>query len=79
MDDYYYSTDEPHYNNIETMQDYLDNEMPDVWSVLFSDGTYAEIETPYGDRYEVHASGNGTSYNHRISFKPISPKEPDND
>lgn len=68
---YTYKTDDPHFNNSETMQDYIDNEMDQSWEVIMIDGTYAEIMTDAGAVYEVHASGNGDSYNHKIDFKLI--------
>jgi hypothetical protein len=68
---YYWSTDDSHSDNQETMADYLENHMPDDWKIEMEDGTYAEIATVDGERYEVHASGNGDSNNHKIEFKLI--------
>ena len=72
MDNIYWSTDEPHADNSETMCDYLENiNMLDITMV---DGTYAEGVNCIGEKYEVHAGGNGDHYNHMVSFKLINDK-----
>ena len=71
MNDYTWKTDEPHSDNIITMTDYLCVEMNPSWTIDSVDGTYAEITTDFGDRYEVHASGNGDFSNHRVRFELI--------
>lgn len=71
MEDYTWETEESHADNIETMSDYLENHMDCSWEVIMVDGTYAEIETETGDVYEVHASGNGSFFEHRVSFVQI--------
>jgi len=72
MDDYTWRTDESHSDNSETMNDYLDNEMDQTWEIIMVDGTYAEIVTyDQGDKYGVHASGDGDSFSHRISFESL--------
>ena len=66
MDDYFWSTDYYHASNTVTMNDYLEYYMDEDFELIFSDGSYAEIDV-YGVVYEVHASGD--SFNHRIQFK----------
>ena len=71
---FYYSTKEAHCNNTETMNDFLNCELGDdsEFEVTFNDGTYSEIkDVDTGKYYEVHASGNGDSFNHKIEFKEI--------
>ena len=43
METYKWNTIEPHNNNEETMNDYLENHLSDEFEVIFEDGTYAEI------------------------------------
>jgi len=71
MDTWRWETDEPHFDNTETMSDYLDIEMDASWSVDLVDGSYAEIMTDCGIIYSVHASGDGDSFNHKVDFKPL--------
>lgn len=69
MDTFYFSSSVAHYDNNETMQVYLENHLPDVFNIIFEDGTYAEIQNRYTNQiFEVHASGNGDSFNHKIEF-----------
>lgn len=68
MNDWRWSTDEPHANNTETMSDYLNIEMDQSWSVDLVDESYAEIMTDSGERYAVHAKGDGNFNDHRVSF-----------
>lgn len=69
MDDFLWTTDDEHANNIETMSDYINNEMPDDWNIEFLDGTYIEILTPDNKKYGVSASGNGDFKNHKVTFE----------
>ena len=66
-----WSTDYDHANNKTTMCEFLDYHLPDEYIVTFVDGTYAEIISPDGIEYGVHASGNGDFYNHKIEFEEI--------
>ena len=75
MEDYIYQTEQAHANNLETMDDFLENELPQLgfFLVLCIDGTYAEIERMTDKKqFEVHAGGNGDFCNHRISFVEMS-------
>ncbi len=65
---YYWSTEEQHFDNNVTMGDWLNNEMGEDWELIFLDGTYAEVQTPEGKIYEVHASGDGDSFNHKVEL-----------
>ena len=66
----YWSTEDAHQTNSDTMHDYLDN--INMLDVVYVDGTYAEGVNSTGEKYEIHASGNGDSFNHKIEFKLIS-------
>ena len=69
MKSIYWTTDEPHANNSETMQDYLEN--INMLDIHFVSRTYAEGSNGMGERYEIHASGDGDFLHHRIDFKLI--------
>jgi len=73
METYYWTTEEYHPDNSFTMNDYLNNHLPNNFAVRHNEGTYAEIESFSGERYGVHASGNGDSFNHKVEFDLLSP------
>ena len=69
MEPYRWSTTQPHSNNIETMNDYLENHLPQCFDVVFEDGTYAEIKNKNtGQIFAVSASGDGNFTNHKVTF-----------
>ena len=69
MESIYWYTEIPHTNNSETMRDYLENiNMLDIHLVS---RTYAEGSNCIGERYEIHASGDGDFNHHRIDYKLI--------
>lgn len=68
MEYFTYTTDYYHADNTFTMNDYLENYLPEKFKVIFQDGSFAEISDGL-NTYEVHAGGNGDSYNHRIRFE----------
>ena len=67
METIYWTTDEPHADNITTMCDYL--ETINMLDITFIGGTYAEGVNVNGQKYAIHASGNGDSFNHKIEFE----------
>lgn len=67
MDTIYWTTEEPHFDNNTTMCDYL--ETINMLDIVFVDGTYAEGMNAMGEKFAIHASGNGDSYNHKIEFE----------
>jgi len=72
MNDYTWETEEEHSDNTKTMEDYLDNHLPEAFEVKFRDCAYSEIENKFtGERFEVHASGNGSFTQHLITFKEL--------
>ena len=72
METFKWHTIEPHPTNEITMQDYLENYLPDEFEVIFKDGTYAEIKNKNTDRiWSVNASGDGDSFNHKVEFEFI--------
>ena len=68
---FYWSTDHVHHNNEQTLGEFLYTILPEEYTITFVDGTYAEIISPDGIEYGVHASGNGDFYNHKIEFEEI--------
>ena len=70
MDTIYWTTEEPHANNSETMSDYIN--AINMLDIDFIDGTYAEGTNAKGERYEIHASGDGDFNNHKVEFVLIS-------
>jgi hypothetical protein len=69
MDTIYWSTEEPLNTNDDTMQDYLEN--INMLDILLVQGTYAEGINAKGEKYEIHASGDGDFCNHKIEYKRI--------
>ena len=60
MEAYRWSTPQPHNNNNETMDDYLNNHLPQCFDVVFEDGTYAEIKNKNtGQIFGVSSTGDG--------------------
>lgn len=70
METYKWHTTEAHSDNNETMNDYLDNHLPECFKPIFQDGTYAEIRNENtGQIFAVHASGDGDFCNHKVEFE----------
>ena len=66
---HYWST-EPHSDNIETMTNFLEQELPGDINVTLVDDTYAEIRINKLN-YSVNVSGNGDFCNHKAEFELI--------
>lgn len=71
MEDFTYTTLFYHPDNAFTMNDYLESYLPENFEIISQDGSFAEISDGE-NTYEVHAQGNGDSYNHRITFETKS-------
>jgi len=70
MTDYSWSTEKSHSDNTETMTDYIENHMPSFFTLLFQDGSYAEVfDEDAESRIGLHASGRGDFNNHKITFE----------
>ena len=67
METIYWTTDEPLNDNSFVMTDYLEN--INMLNITLVDGTYAEGVNAQGQKFEIHASGNGDFNNHKIEFK----------
>jgi len=68
METFYWTTPNAHWDNNETMSEYLACHLPAEWKIVSEDGTMAEVQSPDGVLYEAHAKGNGDSFNHAIDF-----------
>ena len=67
MEAIHWQTEEPHADNSDTMCDYIDS--INTLDITFVDGTYAEGVNDMGDKYAIHASGDGDSFNHKVEFE----------
>jgi len=70
MEAIYWETEEELNDNSFVMTDYLEN--INMLDIVFLDGTYAEGVNCNGEKFEIHASGNGDFFNHKIEFVKIS-------
>jgi hypothetical protein len=66
-----WSTEDDHFDNNQTMSDYLNHEMDVSWEVQMVDGTYAEVMTDTGIMLGIHAAGDGDSFNHIVTFEEL--------
>ena len=72
METFRWQTAEYHHTNEVTMQDYLENHLPQCFEVIFEDGTYAEIQNKNtGQIFGVNASGDGDFTHHKVTFEFI--------
>jgi len=62
----YWETEESHADNVETMCDFLEN--INMLDIDFVGGTYAEGVNAQGQRFGIHASGDGDFNHHKIEF-----------
>ena len=69
MENIYWTTEEPHADNNTTMCDYL--ETINMLDITMVDGTYAEGVNAKGERFGIHASGDGDFFNHKIEFERL--------
>lgn len=80
METYYWSTDIYHFNNSQTLDDYIDFEMGShIGSGVSVDmlGRNDAILTINGIEYQVSARGNGDSFNHAVEFTLLQEKHYD--
>lgn len=64
-----WETDDPHADNTETMCDYIENH--NMLDITMVDGAYAEEVNSQGQKYAIHASGDGDFCNHKVEFELI--------
>ena len=70
METYKWRTIEPHSDNEVTMNDYLENHLPQCFDIILEGGTYAEIQNKNtGQIFGVNASGDGDFTHHKVEFE----------
>ena len=74
MKTYYWTTEQPHTCNTHTMCQYL--EEINTLEIIDQDGTYAEVVDDEGQKWGLHASGNGDFFSHKIEFEKIESFNP---
>ena len=62
-----WSTEYYHNDNAFTMTDFLENHLPDEFTITYEDGSYAEIKLGV-IKYALDAKGNGDSYTHIVEW-----------
>jgi hypothetical protein len=68
-----WGTDEPHHDNIETMNYFIDNFCPDDMNILSHDGTQCLVSICSNEPARVlDASGAGDSYSHRVEISILT-------
>ena len=68
-DSFYWETEYYHHDNTFTMNDYLENHLPDVFDIILEDGSYAEVQEISTDKiFCLDAKGNGDSYHHVVNW-----------
>lgn len=72
MEDFIWQTEHQHPDNTFTMDEYLNEHLPENFNCFFQDGSYAEIINTNNEvMYGLNAAGNGDSFNHKITFEFI--------
>lgn len=69
---FYWETDYFHNDNAFTMQDFIENHLPPEFEVILDDGSYTEVLDGKGQKWALHASGDGDFVSHRIRFEALS-------
>lgn len=71
MKNYYWETDSSHSNNSITMYDFIENHNTEL-EITFVDGSYAEGVNSEGQKYKIHAGGDGDFKHHCIRFVELN-------
>jgi len=65
-----WTTDYYHNDNAFTMNDFIENHLPNDVDVYLEDGSYAEVRID-NINYSLDAKGNGDSYNHIVEWNKV--------
>ncbi len=66
---FYWKTDYYHHDNAFTMQDFIENHLPNGFEVIFDDGSYVEVkQNSTNTIFSLDAKGNGDSFNHVVNW-----------
>ena len=75
MEDYLFSTKEPLATNSDTMSCFSNEHFYEVFDedaiFIEDEGSYAEVIDGKGQKWALHAGGDGDFTNHRIRFEKI--------
>ena len=69
MEIFKWTTEHYHPDNAFTMNEYLENHLPMEAEILYTDGSYAEVELD--GTWALDAKGDGDSFNHVIEAVKI--------
>lgn len=76
MEDFRFTTIEPLATNADTMDWFLNEHFYEVFDedaiFIEDDGSYAEVFDGKGQKWGLHASGDGDFTTHRIRFEALS-------
>lgn len=68
-DSFCWETEYCHHDNAFTMNDYLENHLPDGFDIILEDGSYAEVKEISTDKiFCLDAKGNGDSFHHVVNW-----------
>ena len=68
---YFWETANPHANNTETANDFIENELPESIKVYFQDENYLEFKIEDGRFFSAAVFGNGDFTHHQANFEFI--------
>lgn len=66
---YLWETDNPHADNVETTNDFIENELPNDIEVYVRRGNYLQIELKDRRCFSVLVFGNGDFCHHQAEFE----------
>ncbi len=65
---YHWETANSHADNVETANDFIENELPENIEVYFQDANYLEFKLEDGRYFSATVFGNGDFTHHQIEF-----------
>ena len=68
---YFWETANPHANNTETANDFIENELPENIKVYFQDENYLEFKIEDGRHFSAAVFGNCDFTHHQAEFEFI--------
>lgn len=63
---HYWSTNHYHHDNIQTMTEFIEDRLPAGFELIEQDGSLATVKDAEGTAYQLSASGDGDSFNHKV-------------
>lgn len=68
---YFWETANPHADNTETANDFIENELPENTEVYFQDANYLDFKLEDGRHFSAAVFGNGDFTHHQAEFEFI--------